>query len=193
MTVSPEKPILRITFPYSPAEHAEAMSQSAGGRRWRRFLRVGAVVIASGGFLEPLFAALTGEPIAPAVRNSFSLVVLGAFWFWGAPAILKAVHKRQFNTEGAQEGRDLETVSFGPEGITPGRKWSRPLPWSQVSQVLETKTLILIEASSDGPTYLPKNALSIADRANLEALLREHFRDRPKDLRLTSDGSQQSA
>src|SRR6185503_6890746 len=116
---------------------------------------------------------------------------LGAFWAWGGPAILNASNRRQFRREANQKGHDLESVSLSPNGIVPGANWTHPIPWSQVRRVIETEKLIVIDASSDGPTYLPRNVLSVDDRAKLEALLREQFRDRPKDLRLTSGDRRQ--
>ena len=114
------------------------------------------------------------------------IVPLVAFWYWGAPAILQGVGRWQLRRDGNQEGRVKDTVSLAPDGVTPGLQWSNPIPWSEVRRVQETKNLIVIDATADSPTYLPKHALTTEDRVRIEELLREQFRDRPKDLQLTS-------
>ena len=129
-------------------------------------------------------AAFTGEPLSTVVGTMFSMVPLGAFWIWVAPRILDAVQRREFARDAKEEGREVEVVSLSADGIIPGKRWARPVPWAEVKRIRETERLILIEASSEGPAYLPKNALTAADLTNLEVLLREQFRDRPKDLRL---------
>ena len=180
-------PVVRITFPYSAAEHAEAMSGTVSGGRLLRWLRFCALSFPIMGLVTGVLGvAIAEQPLGSVWANLWPFLPLGAFWYWGAPAILDAVHKWQFRREGVQEGRHLETVSIGPDGITPGAKWSHPIPWAQVRRIQETKNLIVIDASTDGPTYLPKHAIAAGDMASFKELLREKFHDRPKDLRLKS-------
>jgi len=174
--------LLKVTFPYSAVEQAEALSESTGRRINRWWLRLGGVVIGGGSLFLAGVAAAFGEPLVPWLRNTLPLVALGAFWFWGAPAVLKLIDVRRFRREGAQEGCKDETRTFGRDGFTPTVRWSRPVPWSDVDKVVETRRFILIYASSDGPFYLPKRALTPAALARLEALLRDEFRTRPKQL-----------
>jgi hypothetical protein len=136
-----------------------------------------------------LASGLSDEPLAAFFENVWPVVPLVAFWHWGAPAVIQVVTRWQFRREGIREGRTLEAVSLGQDGVTPGLKWSHPIPWSEVRRVQETKNLIVIDATSDSPTYLPKDALTREDRARLEELLREQFRDRPKDLQLGSESA----
>lgn len=177
---------IRVTFPYSVAEHAEAAAQSVSGRRLRQFMRLFGVLSIATGVLVSLVGFLKDIPLASALSEAFPFLPLGAFWAWGGPAILSAANRRQLRREAHQEGRDRESVLLGADGITPGSKWSQPIPWSQVRRVSETSKLIVLDASSDGPAYVPKHALSAEDRENLETLLREQFRSRPEDLRLKS-------
>lgn len=178
-------PVVRITFPYSAAEHAEAMSGTVAGARLLRWLRFCALTFPILGFATGVVGvAIAGEPVATVWADLWPFLPLSAFWYWGAPALLDAAHKWQFRREAIQEGRHLETVSIGPEGITPGAKWSHPIPWAQVRRIQETQNLIVIDASTDGPTYLPKHAITAGDMASLKELLSEQFHHRPKDLRL---------
>jgi hypothetical protein len=51
------------------------------------------------------------------------------------------------------------------------------MPWSFVDHVLETKRFLLIyHGYSKEPFYIPKQALSPANKVRLFALLREHAR-----------------
>ena len=186
MTVSQPAPVIRITFPYSLAEHAEAANHTVSASRLRRFMRFfGGTALATGA-LVTLVGLLKGVPLGSLMRDTLPYLPLGAFWAWGGPAILSASNRRQFRREANQEGHDLETVSLSPDGIVPGANWTHPIPWSQVRRVIETETLIVIDASSDGLTYVPKHALSAADLTSIKTLLHQHFRERSKDLRLTS-------
>ena len=98
--------------------------------------------------------------------------------------MLRLLEIRQFRREAAQEGREEETRTFSRDGFTPTAQWSPPIPWSSVDRVVETKRFLLVFASSDGPFYLPKHALSPTDRSKLDALFREAFQTRPRQLLL---------
>jgi hypothetical protein len=178
---------IRITFPYVPAEHAEAMTGTVTGRRFLQWIRFCSHIMAGTGLLMGALAITVGrEPVATVFWNGLPFLPLVAFWYWGAPVILNVVNRRQFRREGKEEGRVEEIISVGPEGVLPGSKWSHPIPWSDVRRVQETKNLIVVDATSDSPAYLPKHALSVEDRLKVEDLLREQFRDRPRALRLFS-------
>ena len=180
---------IRVTFPYVPAEHAEAVSGSGFGGRALRFIRFCALGMATVLTLATLIVILFAKaPIATVLSGMWPLVPLIAFWYWGAPAAIQVLQTRQSRREGIQEGRDVETVLLGKDGVTPGSRWSQPIPWSEVRRVRETKNLIIIDATADSPTYLPKHVMNADDRARLKELLREQFRDRPRDLLLTSAG-----
>jgi len=174
--------LLKVTFPFSAVEQAEALSESTGQRNMRWWLQLCGIVIAGGGLFAAGLGAAFGEPLVPLVQNTLPLVALGAFWFWGAPVVLRFIQVGQLRREGAQDGIKEETRMFGREGFTPTARWSPPVPWSSVDKVVETKRFILIYASSDGPFYLPKHAFTPADLARLKALLQEEFRTRPKQL-----------
>ena len=176
---------IQVTFPYMPGEHAEAMTDSSTGRWLSRVSRFSSMVAGASFLAIGVMLVADGQSFAKVVANEWPFVplALGAF---GAPAILKAVYRWQFRREGIREGRTVDTVSLGQNGVTPGARWSHPIPWSEVRRVEETKNLIVIDATLDGLTYLPKRALNAEDRARLDELLREQFRERPKDLRLTS-------
>lgn len=175
---------LSISFPYSAAEHTDALSESSERRRRQSWYRFCGVLIGGLGPLGLVLGAATGAPVIPLLGNTLPLVALGAFWFWGAPAVLRFIETRQLRREGTQEGRDIETRTFSRDGFTPTAQWSRPIPWSSVERVVETKRFLLVYASSDGPFYLPKHVLSHGDRTRLDSLFREAFQTRPKQLLL---------
>jgi hypothetical protein len=49
---------------------------------------------------------------------------------------------------------------------------------------VETEQHFLFHATSEGPFYLPKNAIPAAVAHDLRELLERAFRDRPKDLQM---------
>ena len=175
---------LEISFPYSPAEHAAAMAYASQQRKQLLFIRGSGILAMAGMAAVSTVGAVVGEPLMPLLSNTLPIVALGGFWTWGAPAILYLIRRRQLSRDGAQEGRQRETLSFGPGGFRPGAQWANPVPWDRVTRVWETDRFILIDASSDGPSYIPKHALSPADRATLVAFLRERFSARQEQLRL---------
>lgn len=171
-----------VRFPYSATEHAAAVSVGVGRRRllsWFRFF--GASCIAAGVLVLGIGAA-SHEPAMQLLKNAVGFTALGGFWIWGAQAVLRVIETRQLRREGSADGREHETRTFGRDGFTPTAHWSPPIPWTHVEQVVETESFLLIYASSDGPFYIPRHALLPTERSQLDALLREAFHSRPKQL-----------
>jgi hypothetical protein len=162
-----------LHFPYVPEQHAEALIHTKPQRWQLRFIR------ATGGFMAALPALwmavglFMGEPVVPLLQNAGSLIALGAFWIWGAPAIIKRLHVRRLRKESIEEGRHNERRVFRHEGITPGLRWDRPVPWSQVEGVEETDAFFLVYVVHSDPVYVPKHSLTPAQDAALRRILRE--------------------
>ena len=181
---------LTVTFPYSPVEHAKALSEADTGRKLRWRIRFGGFVIGFAGVLAAVVGPLTGEPVVSALQDGTALAALGAFWVWGAPALLTAIEARQLRREGIQESREVAHLTFGEAGFAPPLRWSEPMPWSFVERVVETKRFLLIyHGYSTDPFYIPKHALSPSDRERLVALLNEHLKSPQKQLKMLSEAT----
>lgn len=182
--------ILRVTFPYSAAEHAAALSEATQARRTRWFIRFCATAIGAGGVLVTVAGATVGrQPIVPLLQNCFPLIALGAFWYWGAPALLLWITARQLRREGIENTRGSESLSFSDVGFSPSPEWPQPIPWSFVDRVVETQRFFLIyHGYSKDPCYVPKHALTTELKERLVDSLTEHFKSHPNQLRLLGHG-----
>jgi hypothetical protein len=175
---------LTFSFPYSPREHAQALSKTTGDRSLRRWFKpFGAMlgVIGLGAFTMGLAG---GEPIPSLAYDLAGWIGLGSFWFFVAPWVLRRSELRQLQRDSESERRTVEVRGFDAEGFVPHSRWSRPIPWADVERVVETTDFFLIYASSDGPDYLPKHVVSGEELNHLRTLLEEVFVERRKQLKL---------
>ncbi len=153
--------------------------QARAGRRVRSWLRLCGSIIGAGGFIDPVLRAVVGEPVLTAmlITNDLPIVVLGAFWIWGAPALLTSVNARQLRRVRSGDAGEFESLTFTAAGFSPSSEWSKPMPWSFVDDVIETKRFLLIyHGYSKEPYYIPKHALSTTDLNQLKDVMRENLK-----------------
>ena len=67
-------------------------------------------------------------------------------------------------------------------------RWAQPVPWSDVNKVIETKRFLLIHATSDGPFFVPRHAVSSSDAERLREFLAREFQSRPGKLKMLPAG-----
>ena len=150
-------------------------------------MRLFGLAVGSVGVLWAGLEVIGREPLVTVLQNAFPWMALGAFWFWGGPALLKAAVAWELRRDGRQESRETERLTFSEAGFSPSPKWPQPMPWSFVDRVIETKRFLLIyHGYSKDPFYLPKHALSPSDRERLFVLLRKHLTSSPRQLQLLS-------
>jgi hypothetical protein len=175
---------LELSFPYSPLEHAKALEKGRGQRRLLAFLRWAGAGFALVGLATIPIGLAGNESLGPALKDALAFVALGTFWHAGAPMILRKLRERELKKEADAEGRFFETQTFEVEGFRPTSRWSTAIPWSDVESVVETGQHFLFHATSEGPFYLPKDAIPATDAYELRELLERAFRDRPNDLHM---------
>lgn len=169
---------LVIQFPYSPTEHADALFEA---NTRSGFIFFGGIVI-----VVPAIAVQLAWPSAlPAFLQALPPLMVAAMWL-SIPTLTRIGDARRLKRENADNIGKLETRIFSREGFTPTSNWSAPVPWSKVFKVLETRRFILVYATSDGPFFIPKHAMSASDAAELRTRLQQEFRSRPKQLKLLS-------
>jgi hypothetical protein len=162
-----------LHFPYVPEEHAESLSLCKPERWQRRLIRAAGALLAATALLPLGFGLLDGEATVPLLRYTVPLIALGAFFFWGGPAITRHLAVQHRRKEGIEDGRQIEKRVFSPEGFTPGLRWARPVPWSQVEEVEETDAFFLVYVVHSDPVYVPKHALTPEQDVALRRILRE--------------------
>lgn len=169
---------LVFQFPYSATEHADALFEA---NTRSGFIFFGGIVIA-----VPAIAMQLTQPSAlPMYLQALPLLILVAMWL-SIPTLTRIRDKWRLKRDNADNLGKLETRVFSRDGFTPSSNWSVPVPWSKVFKVLETRRFILVYATSDGPFFIPKHAMSASDAAELRSRLQEEFRSRPKQLKLLS-------
>ena len=168
---------LVFQFPYSPTEHADALFE-ANARSG--FIFFGGIVIAVPAIVMQFFM-----PSALPEYQALPLLIIAAMWL-SIPTLTRIGNAWRLKRENADNIGKLETRVFSRDGFTPTSNWSEPVPWSKVHKVLETRRFILVYATSDGPFFIPKHAMSASDAAELRSLLQQEFRSRPKQLKLLS-------
>jgi hypothetical protein len=128
---------------------------------------------------------LTRQSALPVLLQALLLLMLAAGYL-SVPTLTRIRDKWRLKRENADNIGKLETRVFSRDGFTPTSNWSAPVPWSSVFKVLETRRFILVYATSDGPFFIPKHAMSASDAAELRSRLQEEFRSRPRQLKLLS-------
>ena len=150
-------------------------------------MRLFGLALGTFGVLWAGLGAIRGEPLVTVLQNVFPWMALGAFWFWGGPALLKAAAVWELRRKGREESRETERLTFSEAGFSPSPKWPQPMPWSFVDRVIETRRFLLIyHGYARDPFYVPKHALSPSDKERLFVLLREHLTASPRQLQLLS-------
>lgn len=173
---------LRIAFPYSARDHAAALSETRGGRFVRRWIRGCAAFmgVASAG-MTALGVAVFGTPLLEMLAQTGPVMALAAGW-WAAPALLQRFQRWWILRENGPDARQ-EVRVFGRDGFVPSSQWSEPVPWPGVQRAVETSNYFLIHATSDGPSYVPKSAMTAGQIETARGLLADAFRARPRDLK----------
>jgi hypothetical protein len=175
---------LELSFPYSPIEHAKALENGRGQRMLLSFFRWAGAGFAMVGLATIPIGLAGNESLGPVLKDALAFVALGSFWYAGAPMILRKLRERELKKEAGAEGRAFETQTFDVEGFRPTSRWSTAIPWSDVESVVETEQHFLFYATSEGPFYLPKDAIPATVARDLRELLQRAFRDRPEDLHM---------
>lgn len=168
---------LTFRFPYSPVEHAHARSEAGLVRGPLAHAGLGALVI-----LPPAIWSLVKHPELSLVSLAVPVLIM-AITMLATPFLLRRRDTRRLRRENATEIGVLQTFTFSRDGFTPSDRWALPVSWSDVDKVIETKRFLLILATSDGPFFIPRHAVSSNDAERLRAFLEREFQSRPGKFR----------
>jgi hypothetical protein len=171
---------LSFSFPYSATEHADAIAEQMGGVR---FLLFDLLFLIPAGFFSIVF---NDVPLV------FTLVTLGLLLVvtLPIPAVMHRWQKRKFARDNTDQIGKLQTRTFSRDGFRPTVAWRQPIPWEKVLLITETKRFVMIYGSSDGPFFIPKQAMPPDELERLRTFLRIQFADQPRRLKLQrSQGS----
>ena len=164
---------LTFRFPYSPAEHAQARSEAGLVRGPLGHAGLAALVILP----VVIWQKVKHPEVPPLVLAVPALMMAAAFLATGP--LLPRRDARRLRRENDTEIGKLQTFTFSRDGFTPSVRWAQPIPWSDVDNVIETKRFFLIRATSDGPFYVPRHAVSSDDAERLRTFLAREFQSRP--------------
>lgn len=118
------------------------------------------------------------HPEVPLLVLAVPMLIMAAT-FLVTPGIIKRWDRRRLRRENDTEIGKLQTFTFSRDGFTPSDQWAQPVPWSDVDKVIETKRFLLICATSEGPFFIPRHAVSSDDAERLRAFLEREFQSRP--------------
>ena len=164
---------LTFRFPYSPAEHAQARSEAGLVRGPLGHAGLAALLV-----LPAVIWQKVKRPEVPLLVLAVPALTMAAVVLV-TPPLLRRRDTRRLRRENATEIGKVQTFTFSRDGFTPSDRWALPVPWSDVDKVIETKRFLLIHATSDGPFFVPRHALSSNDAERLRAFLDQEFQSRP--------------
>jgi len=164
---------LTFRFPYSPTEHAQARSEAGLVRGPLGYAGLAALI-----FFPLVIWQKVKHPDVPLLALVVPALLM-AVTFLVTPPLLRRRDTRRLRRENATEIGKVQTFTFSRDGFTPSDRWALPVPWSDVDKVIETKRFLLICATSDGPFFVPRHALSSNDAERLRAFLEREFQSRP--------------
>ena len=173
-----------VTFPYSAADHADAL----GGLRSRRFLTLwlrfwGIVMGLALGTLLVIGPSTLDKPFLEILRQIWTGIGMAGISFFLPDVFRRVVMFLLHRRHGHEPGPELRV--FSSDGFTPSADWSQPVPWAMIDKVVETtKSFLIYHAASGQPVYVPKHVLSLADERRLKSLFEEKLRGSPARLKL---------
>ena len=161
---------MKISFPYSAADHAKAIEETGTGRLLRRilFASTGFALLAAVVSIA-VAATIADMPVARAVGEMAPLLALGAVGFF-VPNLNHRFH-RWFLARKRVHKDATEFREFSEDGFLGSSHWTHPVPWFLVDRVLETQNYFLVYAAPEGPSYVPKALLQPADVERLREFL----------------------
>ena len=164
---------LTFQFPYSPAEHAHARSEAGLVRGPLAHAGLAALLI-----LPATIWQKVKRPEVPLLVLAVPALIMAAAFLATGP-LLRRRDARRLRRENDTEIGKLQIFTFSRDGFTPSERWAKPVRWSEVDKVIETKRFLLICATSEGPFFVPRHAISSNDAERLRAFLEREFQSRP--------------
>jgi len=164
---------LTFRFPYSPTEHAQARSEAGLVRGPLGHAGLAALVV-----LPAVIWQKVKRPEIPLLVLAVPALIMASVIFV-TPHLLRRRDARRLRRENDAEIGKPQTFTFSRDGFTPSDRWAQPVPWSEVDKVIETKRFLLILATSDGPFFIPRHAVSSNDAERLRTFLAREFQSRP--------------
>lgn len=161
-----------LSFPYSAREHTNAYLASRPGRQMRWLVRAPGLFFGLCAAVATVLSTLNNE--SGYWIQALSVLGLCALWVGISPVLLKRFTIWRLRRDSRTDRRHQETRALSADGFFPTERWAEPIPWSEVGSVTETRQFILIEASSDEVSYIPKQALSQEQMSAVRSILTSH-------------------